>query len=520
MSFEKQAAAMSQADIVSLLKAHEELKQRVAWFERQLFGTKSERRMVDASGRQLTLGEMQREKTSETAMVSIPAHRRHRRREDAADDEALRFDSSVPVEEIVIGEPKDPESYTLVSEKVTCRLAQRPGSYVVLRYVRKVYKRKSDGEFSCPPAPAAVLERSCADVSFLAGLLIEKLVYHLPLYRQHQRLRAAGIHLSRTTLTNLVHRTADLLRPVYEAQLRSILSSDVLAMDETPVKAGRRKRPPPHRGKMKTGYFWPLYGDKDEIAFPFAETRGSAVVREALKTYCGVLLSDGYKVYEQYAQRVNRIVHAQCWSHARRHFEAAESVEGERSGQALDRIAAIYAREAKMKARHLSPEQILADRAEHTKPLVDGFFEWLRKTMTKDVFLPTDLFGKAARYVLAREEALKVFLEYPGVPLDTNHLERAIRPIAIGRKNWLFCWTEIGAEYVGIVQSLLSTCRIQGIHPYTYLVDVLQRMDTHPAKDVAMLTPRLWKQTYADKPLRSAIDADPAAAQMAQSATP
>ncbi|MCC7142439.1 MAG: transposase domain-containing protein, partial [Candidatus Eisenbacteria bacterium] len=95
-------------------------------------------------------------------------------------------------------------------------------------------------------------------------------------------------------------------------------------------------------------------------------------------------------------------------------------------------------------------------------------------------------------------------------PLDTNHLERAIRPIAMGRRSWLFCWTEVGAKYVGIVQSLLTTCRLQGVDPYTYLVDVLQRIDTHPAKDVALLTPRLWREHFAANPLRAALDREPA----------
>jgi hypothetical protein len=142
--------------------------------------------------------------------------------------------------------------------------------------------------FSCPPAPPAVLERSCADVSFLAGLAIDKILYHLPLYRQHQRLAMAGVHLGRATLTNLVHRMTDLLEPIYQAQLESILASKVLAMDETPIKAGRKKRPPPLHGEMKRAYFWPIFGDQDEIAFPFATTRGSTVVREALKSYGGV----------------------------------------------------------------------------------------------------------------------------------------------------------------------------------------------------------------------------------------
>ena len=145
-------------------------------------------------------------------------------------------------------------------------------------------------------------------------------------------------------------------------------------------------------------------------------------------------------------------------------------------------------------------------RAERCKPIVEGFFEWLKTTLETRILLPSNPFTEAAGYALDREKQLRVFLEYPDVPIDTNHLEREIRPIALGRKNWLFCWTEIGAKYVGIFQSLLVTCRLQGVDPYTYLVDVLQRVESHPASDVAALTPRLWKERFAADPLRSAID--------------
>lgn len=510
---------MTQEEIVALLRAHQELQQsrdellqQVEWFKRQLFGAKSERRVRDPNSPQLTLGEISRDEASKKPEIEVAAHRRHRRDpiETGSDDEGLRFDPSVPIKEIAVPNPdvegENPDLYEVVGEKITCRLAQRPGSYVVLRYVRKVYKRKEDGTFSCPSAPAAVLEKSCADVSFLAGLLIDKFAFHLPLYRQHQRLRMAGVHLARSTLTNLVHRTVELLEPVYEAQLRSILSSQVLAMDETPIKAGRKEKLPPERGEMKTAYFWPIYGDRDEIAFPFATTRGSAVVREALRGYVGVLLSDGYEVYDRYAKAVNGIVHAQCWSHTRRHFVKAESAEPARVRAVLDIIGELYDAEATIREKSPPSEKVLAYRAEHVRPIVDRFFDSLQTEMDEGIWLPTNPFTKAAGYALSRKKSLRVFLEYPDVPLDTNHLERAIRPIAIGRKNWMFCWTEIGAKYVGIIQSLISTCRVHGIDPYTYLVDVLQRIDTHLAKDVAWLTPRLWKERYAENPMRSEID--------------
>jgi transposase len=148
----------------------------------------------------------------------------------------------------------------------------------------------------------------------------------------------------------------------------------------------------------------------------------------------------------------------------------------------------------------------LAHRGEYTKPLVDACFAGLKQTGSTEVSLPTNPFGQAARYALEREAGLRVFLANPAVPLDTNHLERESRPVALGRKNGRFCWTEVGARQVGIIYSGLASCRLQGVDPYVYLVDVLQRVDTHPALAVQLLTPRLWKQHFAEHPLRSDLD--------------
>jgi len=335
----------------------------------------------------------------------------------------------------------------------------------------------------------------------LACLAIDKFMYHLPLYRQHQRMAAAGIHLARSTLTGLIHRTGDLLMPIYGAQVDSVVASRVLTMDETPIKAGRKER-----GKMKTGYFWPIFGDRNEVVFPFAESRSGAIVSELLGKYDGVLVSDGYVAYERYVEQIKTVVHAQCWSHTRRHFLRAENVEPQLTETALEHIRHLYEAEARLKPRLLDDAKRLELRALHCKPIVDEFFEWLKTTLEERVLLPRNPFTEAAGYALAREKQLQVFLEYPDVPIDTNHLEREIRPIALGRKNWLFCWTEIGAQYVGVFQSLLTTCRLQGVDPYAYLVDVLQRVESHPASDVAALTPRLWKERFAADPLRSDID--------------
>jgi transposase len=512
MTLEEQAATLRPAEIAALLIENADLKRQVDWFKRQLFGRKSARRLREPDPEQLSLSGMLTTPTPPAdrpppPTETVKAYQRRGRfaAADHPDESELRFDTSVPVQEIRLTNPAvadlPPEAYEVIGEKVTYRLAQRPGAYVMLKYIRPVIKRMETEALSCPPAPPAVFEKSFADVSVLAGLLIEKFRYYLPLYRQHQRLTQAGIRLSRGTLTQWVHRTAELLEPIYHALLSSILLSQVLAMDETPIKAGRHGK-----GKLHTGYFWPLYGEQDEIAFPFAASRAQAVVREALGKFCGVLVTDGYIVYDRFAQTVNRLVHAQCWSHTRRHFVDAERAEPRLVAQALDHIGGLYEQEAYIRQHGLEAEAKLAHRGEYTKPRVEAFFTWLKQTVMTQVLLPSNPFAQAARYALEREAALKVFLEYPNVPLDTNHLEREIRAIALGRRNWLFCWTEVGARHVGIIQSLLASCRLQGVDPYVYLVDVLQRVDTHPAFEVHLLTPRLWKQHFADNPLRSDLD--------------
>ena len=142
-------------------------------------------------------------------------------------------------------------------------------------------------------------------------------------------------------------------------------------------------------------------------------------------------------------------------------------------------------------------------RLTHSKPLVEQFFEWVDRHLARPGFTPSNPFIKALNYVRERRSGLEVFLTDPDVPIDTNHLERALRAIPMGRKSWLFCWTELGAKHVGIIQSLIVTCKLHGVDPYTYLVDVLQRVSEHPAGRVAELTPRLWKEHFAANPLRS-----------------
>jgi len=290
------------------------------------------------------------------------------------------------------------------------------------------------------------------------------------------------------------------LAPIYAAQYASVLHSRVKAMDETPIKAGRSGH-----GKMNTGYFWPLYGELDEVCFPFHTSRSHDYVSTALgltQAPGSVLLTDGYAAYQRYAEKTG-LTHAQCWAHTRRHFESALDSEPSGVTQALTQIQALYAIEQNIRDQNLTGETKQLYRLTHSKPKVEIFFDWVEHQLERQGFTPTHPFIQALVYAKTRRLGLEVFVTDPDVPIDTNHLERALRVIPMGRKSWLFCWTELGAKHVGIIQSLIVTCRLHGIDPYTYLIDVLQRVGQHPASGVAELTPRLWKTLFADNPLRS-----------------
>lgn len=489
--------------------------------KRELFGSKSERREL------LT--------PEQNELANLPGPLPAIKAEEAAPDKAqaapgnssrgkapkartgleinatgLRFDDSVPVREVIIEADElkgaEADQYEQVGYKEVSRVVQKTSAYEVVITKRQIVKRKGSSQLVTAPLPDHVFDNSIADVSFAVGLLVNKFQYHLPLYRQHQQLTAAGIQLSRATLTNITQRAIELLRPIVVEQLINVLESKVLAMDETPIKATRQPGVGKQPGKMKQAYFWPLYGEQDEVVFTFSKSRGMAHIQGLLdRVWEGTLLTDGYAAYSGYEAKSEKVTNAQCWVHMRRQLLKAEAEETQAVTEALSLIAKLYQHEKEIKRKGLTGEKTLSYRAQHNKPVVDRFFAFCETQRQRPDLLPDDTWAKGLNYALNRKRQLMVFLENPDVAMDTNHLEREIRPIPMGKKNWLFCWTELGAEHVGIIQSLISTCKLHEVDPSIYLTDVLQRVSRHPARDVIELTPRVWKDKFADNPLRSPL---------------
>ena len=215
-----------------------------------------------------------------------------------------------------------------------------------------------------------------------------------------------------------------------------------------------------------------------------------------------MLLTDGYGAYAQYAARLG-LVHAQCWTHTRRTFERAKDIEPAAGASALERIGALYRIEAEIRAQGLTGAAKRAYRLTHAKPVVNAFFVWAERQVERAALLPSNPLTKRAALRPGTARGIERLPRRPRGP--HRHQPPGARPAPHpdGSQAWLFCWSEVGAEAVAILQSLVVTGRLHDIDPYEYLVDVLQRIDRHPAREVHLLTPRLWKQHFAANPLRS-----------------
>jgi transposase len=389
--------------VVALERKVESLEQQLDWFKRQLFGRKSEKRFIEDRPEQPLLnGLVTTQGASPDADVpseTIAYSRRKRRSATDVTDAGLRFDDSVPVETIRCPVPElegpHADDYEVISEKVTYRLAQRPGSYVVLAYVRPVIKHRESGTLTTTLAPPGLWPGSVADVSMVAGVLVEKFVYHQPLYRQHQRLAREGITLARPTLTAWVQKGISLLEPIFDAQHRSVLQSKTLAIDETPIKAGREKK-----GKMRLAWYWPMYGDDDEVVFTYSRTRGHQHLLGTLDGFAGTLLTDGHGAYRRFASKRGAIVHAQCWAHTRREFIKAEKAEPEAVAAALELVGRLYEVEADIRKRALEGAEKLEHRARHARPAAQAFFAWCHETAGRIDLVPSNPLSKALKYAL------------------------------------------------------------------------------------------------------------------------
>lgn len=476
-------------EIKSLRRENEYLKEQLRLTRARIFGRSSEKRPAENSPAQALLfpAEPVVEKPVSTEQVSYT--RKKRRSVEGKLPEGTRFPDHLPREETIIDEGEG----KIILEKVTERLAARPSSFYVKRIVRRV--RKVDGALVTPELPPTVIEGTTTDVSFLVYVLIAKYVWHLPLYRQEQILKSQGIQISRDTLIRYVIAVASLLKPIYVALGVELFSSDHLFGDETPVMVGNKKR---GVKRFQEAWFWTFLGASG-CAFYHAPSRAFKEVEPLIKSFQGHFQSDGYKVYEKVSREYPEITLVGCWAHARRKFvDAEKGGHAPEASEALKYIRALYRVEARVRNTEQPPD-ILRLRRRFSSKILKLFEKWLKSKVQDPTLLPKSLFGSAVSYVLKRWDALCRYVEDPKLAIDSNAVEREIRPVALGKKNWLFCASEEGAEASAIIYSLIASCRLADVDPATYFTDVLERISSHPAAEVAQLIPINWKKLLANK---------------------
>jgi transposase len=350
------------------------------------------------------------------------------------------------------------------------------------------------------PAPARLIEGGLPTEATVAHVLVSKYADHLPLYRQAQIYARSGITLDRATLADWVGRAAFLLRPVHERLLLKLKESTKLFADETTAPVLD-----PGRGRTKIGQLWtyarddrPWGGaDPPGVAYVYAPDRKAERPIAHLSGFKGVLQVDGYGGYRALAER-GEVVLAFCWAHVRRPFyELAAAGPAPIASEALVRIADLYAVEKEIRGRNA--EERRAVRQEKSKPILDELEPWLRAKL--DLISQKTKLAEAIRYALSRWVGLSRFVDDGRIEIDSNVVERAIRPIALNRKNALFAGSDGGGEHWAIVASLIETCKLNGIDPQAYLADVITKIvNGHPNSQVDHLLP--WAYPAASSALK------------------
>lgn len=490
-------------DINVLRESMRYLEEQLAWFKRQVFGPKSEKTVKSLDESQLFFeGFDKLQVTKPEEKNIIPAHERKKPNRNGKD--AITLPPDLPVELQVIDIPEEEkicaetgQPLVKIGEEVTLKLAQKPGSYFVKQIVRLKYAlpKDSEGGIHIAPLPESLLTRCQADESLLADILTKKFADHLPLYRQAEMLAREGIKISRQMLSKWVVRTAMALEPLYDEMMRQIINSNNVFVDETPIDMLD-----PGKGKVHKAFMWVVCGGIDRDPpyriYEFYTDRKHANAEKLLKDYRGVVHSDKYGAYVALAN-AKKIIWCPCWVHIRRKFFEAESGDPKFREWVLRKIKHLFWLERVAWAR--SEEERLRIRLEKEAPIIDELIKAIKGKLIDGCPLPKSKFREALGYFCGLIPYLKNYTTLPHAHMDNNVAERAVRPLAIGRKNWLFVGNEDGGKAAAIVLSLVQTCRALGVNPREYLEDVMRRLMSHSAQKLHELLPDRWLTARVDQ---------------------
>ncbi|RZU98206.1 IS66 family transposase [Spiribacter vilamensis] len=475
----------------------EKLKLELARLKRWRFGRSSER--LDAQIAQLELTIEAMETVSASAAAQAPAPAPPRSSASTARSTRPSLPEDLPREDrhhaAACTCPDCGAALTYLGEDVSEVLEYVPASFKIIRHIRPKHRCGQCGTIDQAPAAERPIERGRAGAGLLAQVLVAKYCDHLPLYRQSAIYAREGVPLTRSTLADWVGASSALLAPLGDALQRHILGGATVHADDTPVPVLA-----PGRGQTRTARLWTYVRDEraaggetpPAVLFRYSPDRKGLHPQRHLRAFTGVLQADGYPGFRALYE-TGRVQEAACWAHVRRKFhDVAQANDSPYAREALTRIGSLYAVEADLRGQ--PPDRRRCERQARAGPVLDDLRTWFNDTLQRVSAKST--FAVAVRYALERWTALTRYRDDGRVEIDNNAAERALRTVALGRKNYLFAGSDRGGDSAALIYSLIGTARLNGVDPYAYLRAVLERIGSHPINRIDELLP--WHIALGD----------------------
>jgi len=476
------------------------LKEKIDLLIRRLFGSKSEK--LDAAQLELLLKEVDLGKADASAVkaeapsiveILKPVANRpdkSRRRE--------RWPQELAVEQEVI-EPEEvrdnPEAFRCIGEEITEMLDYRPGKFFRRQIIRRKFVRKEQTELPpvIAPLPDSLQQRCIAAPGLLAQVIVSKYCHHLPLYRQQQIYwDRHQVWLPRQSMVRWVQLASEWLKPIYREMKAQMMKGPYVQVDETPIKYLD-----PGGGKTALGYLWVAHRPGQDVIFEWYTTREAKCLDKLIPIdFSGTIQCDGYSAYDRFAKHCalqgRPVLLAGCWAHTRRGFYEALDHAPKEAGWVMRQIAHLYDIERKLRRQRGGPALRDAYRASQSAPICRRIHRILQRWYLTRRFLPKSTMGQAVGYALGQWESLQIYLKDPKIEIDNNLVENAIRPTALGKKNWLFFGDADAGQRSAIIYSIIESCRRHGVEPYTYLHDVLSRLPSMTNRQIKDIVPKAW----------------------------
>lgn len=499
---QKRLAESEQKLKLALLDANE--------LRRKLFGIKSDNRVKRAAEGQLDLfplGATNEDVQSSEKITKLEVEETNqqqdkqaeKRNKPAASRSRMVFPEELERKEQIIDPEGDLSDYKVIGEEVTEVLIMIPASFVVKKIIRRKWALKDSSKSEnkgvlIAPIPSRTIKRGLFDESVLAHLLTSKFVDHLPLYRQKQIFERIGMKIPPSTLTDNTNAACKVLEPFYNALKRETLANLYLQVDETTLQVLENNGV---KGGSHKGYLWTYHAPVDGLVFFDYQTgRGKVGPEKILKDFKGVVQTDGYSVYQSLFDKNKDINHYFCMAHIRRKFDEAVKYDKDRATWAVTTISNLYKIEQEIREAEsaLTESKIVEKRRTEALPILGQLKEWMLAEYPN--VLPSSPIGKAMAYALPLLDNMKFYALHADLQIDNNLIENAIRPVALGRKNWLFAGTHDSAQNAAMIYSLFATCKKHNVNPHDWLVDVLRKIndDTYEGK-FSDLLPHRWKMS-------------------------